>query len=190
MGFNSKKKKNKYKPYKTSKPGFRKRNYLKYIRVLRYYIRAKYGLPDPEMEMLLFLYDRTWFTKKYFIQFGKLMRWNRRRLEQFFEVGLLERIPTKKDPADGRLIYSSRMKLSLKARRIVEHYYDIIEGGEIPSHHIRFEKQREVNSTDEIYIKFIEEVMKKGLLHDKRELSEEAYAHSKMFSTRRAQFND
>jgi hypothetical protein len=32
-------------------------NYLKYWRVVRYFINAKYGITQPDLEMLIFLYD-------------------------------------------------------------------------------------------------------------------------------------
>jgi hypothetical protein len=36
-------------------------NYLKYWRVVRYFIQAKYGITQPDLEMMLFLYDEPYF---------------------------------------------------------------------------------------------------------------------------------
>ena len=41
-------------------------NYLKYWRVIRYWIKAKYNLSTPDLEMLLFLYSEDIFNKDQF----------------------------------------------------------------------------------------------------------------------------
>ena len=38
-------------------------DYLKYWRVIRYWVKAKYGLSTPDLDMLLFLYSEEMFNK-------------------------------------------------------------------------------------------------------------------------------
>jgi hypothetical protein len=38
-------------------------DYLKYWRVIRYYIKNKYGLTQADLDILLFLYSEQYFTK-------------------------------------------------------------------------------------------------------------------------------
>jgi len=42
---------------------------LKYWRVIRYFIKAKYGLTTADLDMLLFLYSEEIFSKKKFEEF-------------------------------------------------------------------------------------------------------------------------
>ena len=48
-------------------------NYLKYWRVVRYFINAKYGISQPDLEMLIFLYDEPYFTRAKFKEFNNCL---------------------------------------------------------------------------------------------------------------------
>ena len=41
-------------------------NYLKYWRIIRYWVKAKYNLTTPDIEMILFLYSEDYFNKTKF----------------------------------------------------------------------------------------------------------------------------
>ena len=41
----------------------KKNDYLKYWRVIRYFVKAKYGLSTADLEVLLFLYSEKYFGK-------------------------------------------------------------------------------------------------------------------------------
>jgi hypothetical protein len=57
-------------------------NYLKYWRVVRYFINAKYGISQPDLEMLLFLYDEPYFTRAKFKEFDKVFSWDKDRFNR------------------------------------------------------------------------------------------------------------
>ena len=44
-------------------------NYLKYWRVVRFWVKAKHNLNTPELEMMLFLYSEEYFNKTKFKEF-------------------------------------------------------------------------------------------------------------------------
>jgi CDP-diacylglycerol pyrophosphatase len=51
-------------------PNWRKpppQDYLKYWRVVRYFVKAKYGLPQADLDILLFLYSEKYFSKDKFM---------------------------------------------------------------------------------------------------------------------------
>jgi len=48
-------------------------DYLKYWRVIRYWVKAKYNIGTPELELLLFLYSEQMFTKSRFQEFETIM---------------------------------------------------------------------------------------------------------------------
>ena len=44
-------------------------DYLKYWRVIRYWVKAKYGIGTPDIDMILFLYSEDYFNKTKFIDY-------------------------------------------------------------------------------------------------------------------------
>jgi len=56
-------------------------NYLKYWRVIRYWVKAKYKLSTPEIDMILFLYSEEYFNKTKFKEFEELMSWDVKRFD-------------------------------------------------------------------------------------------------------------
>ena len=57
-------------------------DYLKYWRVIRYFIKAKYGLSQGELEMLLFLRSEKYFSKDSFDEYDELISWDKNRFEK------------------------------------------------------------------------------------------------------------
>ena len=52
---------------------------LKYWRVIRYFIKQKYGLTTADLDMLLFLYSEDIFSKEKFEEFDNLLSWDENR---------------------------------------------------------------------------------------------------------------
>jgi len=67
-------------------------NYLKYWRVVRYFINAKYGISQPDLEMLIFLSDEHYFTKAKFKEFNKVFSWDKDRFERLRRNGWIEKV--------------------------------------------------------------------------------------------------
>jgi hypothetical protein len=59
-----------------------KSNYLKYWRVIRYFIKAKYKLTQAELDVLLFLHDEKYFSKEKFEEFNNLLSWDVNRFDK------------------------------------------------------------------------------------------------------------
>jgi len=62
-------------------------DYLKYWRVIRYFIKARYGLTQDDLDMLLFLNSENYFSKDKFDEFDELMSWNKNRFENLRQAG-------------------------------------------------------------------------------------------------------
>jgi len=109
-------KKQKKTPTYQARP--REHNFLKYWRVVKYYIKTKYEISEPEIEMLLFLYDESVFSKKSFNQFSKTMSWDKNRFKKMMDDGYIkiwrERRETQR---------SSLYELTIKSKRICNHLY-------------------------------------------------------------------
>jgi len=57
-------------------------NWLKYFRVVRYYVCKKHDVSLPDLEMLLFLYSEGLFTRSDFSEFEEIMSWDVKRFER------------------------------------------------------------------------------------------------------------
>ena len=125
-------------------------DYLKYWRVIRYFIKQKYGLTQAELEMLLFLRSEKYFSKDDFDEFDELLSWNKNRFEKLRQEGWIEVF--RKKEGKRRVVY----QLSYKAQRMITTLYKKLEGEEIPeskSSNPLFLKN--VSYTDKVYRNFI-----------------------------------
>jgi hypothetical protein len=63
--------------------------FLKYWRVVRYYIKRKYGITPAELDMLLYLYDLPYFKKADFNFYNNSMSWDKKRFIEMKRKGLI-----------------------------------------------------------------------------------------------------
>ena len=66
------------------------KDYLKYWRVVRYFIKSKYGLTTADLDMLLFLNSEGYFSKDDFYEFNELLSWDKNRFENLRTNGWIE----------------------------------------------------------------------------------------------------
>ena len=102
-------------------------NYLKYWRVVRYFINAKYGISQPDLEMLIFLYDEPYFTRAKFKEFDKTFSWDKDRFNRLVRNGWVEKVSVESKSRLG--VYN----LTYKAKRVIGYAYALIEGKEFPT---------------------------------------------------------
>lgn len=130
-------------------------DYLKYWRVIRYFIKAKYGLSQGELEMLLFLRSEKYFSKDSFDEYDELISWDKNRFEKLRKDEWIDVF--RKKEGNRRVVY----QLSYKAQRMLTTLYKKIEGEEIPeskSSNPMF--LRNVKYTDKVYRNFIKKMNK------------------------------
>ena len=65
-------------------------DYLKYWRVIRYFIKAKYGLSQADLDILLFLRSENYFDKNDFDEFNELVSWDKNRFENLRDEACIE----------------------------------------------------------------------------------------------------
>ena len=101
-----------------------KHDFLKYWRVVRYYVKAKYDLTTPDLEMLLFLYSEKYFSRSDFKIYSEIMAWDRNRFDRLRTNGWLDifRKPNRK--AGVGAIYM----LSMKGRQAIKNIYLFLMG--------------------------------------------------------------
>ena len=129
-------------------------DYLKYWRVVRYFIKAKYKLTQEDLDMLLFLYSEKYFDKSKFKEFNNLLGWNKNRFEKLKRQGWIDVIKPYKF-GGPKALYG----VSFKCAKMLDSVYDKLEGGPIPmakSKNPIFLAQ--VGYSDKMYRKMIEKM--------------------------------
>lgn len=102
-----------------------KSDYLKFYRVINKYIKLKYDLSQPDLDMIMFLYSEGYFGTGEFNEFASVINWDRRRFLRLIEDGWIEKFRERK--GRRRALYT----LTFKAKRMVDSYYRKLNGGPI-----------------------------------------------------------
>ena len=121
-------------------------DYLKFWRVIRYFYKAKYGLNQADLDMILFLYSESYFSKDKFIQFDELLSWDESRFDRLLRDEWI--VVFRKRMGARKALY----ELSYKGTRMVTEIYKKLNGDEIPtssSYNPMFQKN--VSYTDKVY---------------------------------------
>ncbi len=128
-------------------------DYLKYWRVIRYFVKAKYKLSQADLDIILFLYSEKYFDKGKFDEFDELLSWDVKRFNRLLKDGWIQSF--RKKVGNRRTVY----QLSYKASRMVHSIYQKLNGEEIPvsnNHNPMF--LRKVNYSDKVYRNMIKEM--------------------------------
>ena len=130
-------------------------DYLKYWRVIRYFVKRQYNLTTAELEMLLFLNSEDIFSRDKFEEFEQLMPWSDDRFFKLKKQGWIELFRPK----------TSRRKplyqLSYKTNRLISSVYKKLNGQEIPVTSKRNKLfAKNVKYTDKVYRRIIKDMNK------------------------------
>ena len=127
-----------------------KSDYLKYWRVVRQFIKAKHGLSQSDLDILLFLKSEEYFSKDKFKEFDDLISWERNRFERLRQEGWIEVF--RKRMGKRKALYS----MSQKGKRVTTSIYKYLNGKEIPTSNDGNPMfLRNVSYTDKVYRNFI-----------------------------------
>lgn len=118
-------------------------DYLKYWRIIRYWIKAKYGLTTPDLEMLLFLYSEHLFKKTDFKEYEEIMSWDVNRFDRLLRDGWIH-VWRKRKGGEATLY-----ELTYKTKRIIDTIYKKLNGEEISERNPLFYKN--ISYADKVY---------------------------------------
>jgi hypothetical protein len=127
-----------------------KSNYLKYWRVIRQYVKVRYGLNQADLDMLLFLYSEKYFGKDKFQEFNEILSWDVKRFDRLLADGWIQNFRERRVGQKG--LYA----LSYKANRMIGSIYKKLDGEDIPMtmcNNPMFKKK--VDYSDKVYRNFI-----------------------------------
>ena len=130
-------------------------DYLKYWRVIRYFIKAKYKITTGELDVLLFLYSEKYFSKDKFNEFDELISWDVNRFNKLLRDGWV--VVFRKRQGKKKALY----EVSYKGRRMLGSMYKKLSGEEIPeSPSVNPMFLKNVSYTDKVYRNMIVEMNK------------------------------
>jgi hypothetical protein len=130
-------------------------DYLKYWRVIRYFILKKYKLTTGELDVLLFLYSEKYFSKEKFNEFDELISWDVNRFNRLLRDGWV--VVFRKRQGKKKALY----EVSYKGRRMLGSMYKKLSGEEIPeSPSVNPMFLKNVSYTDKVYRNMIIEMNK------------------------------
>ena len=130
-----------------------KSDYLKYWRVIRQFIKSKYGLTQADLDMLLFLYSEDYFSKDKFQEFNELLSWDVTRFDRLRRDKWIEVF--RKNMGKRKALYT----LSYKTKRMIDSLYKKLNGEEIPTSPSKNPMfKRNVKYSDKVYRNFIKEM--------------------------------
>jgi DNA-binding MarR family transcriptional regulator len=112
------------KNYKRIEP---KQDWLKYWRVVRFWVREAYGLSYPDLEMLLFLYSEDLFSYKDFERYELIMSWDVVRFQRLSSEGWITK--WRKHSNKQCALYT----LSFKGKSLISSVYRKLSGLEVIS---------------------------------------------------------
>lgn len=102
-------------------------DYLKYWRIIRYYMKAKHGLTQSDLDMILFLSSEGYFDSSKFESYAQIISWQVLRFKNLVRNGWIEVF--RKRYGAQRAIY----QLSSKSKNMVTDIYKKLSGEEIPT---------------------------------------------------------
>jgi len=146
-------------------------DYLKYWRVIRYYILRKNNLKPAELETLIFLRSEKYFTKNDFDKFTEVYPWNSRRFDDLLSHGWIE-VFSKPKTHPRKKKFKTIYQLSQKSKRVIKDMYDKLSGEELsvdPQTNPMFRKN--VKYTDKVYRNMI--IKMNEFIRQQRHLSQE-----------------
>ena len=88
-------------------------DYLKYWKVVRYFVKAKYKINTADLDMLLFLYSERYFSKSQFKEFNELLSWDINRFSRLLRDGWISVF--RKRQGNKKTLY----ELSYKGKRMI-----------------------------------------------------------------------
>lgn len=139
--------------YDRKQPTF---DYLKYLRVVRYWVKRVHGVGLADLEMLLFLYSERLFKRSDFNEYEELFSWDVSRFDKLLRDGWVSK--WRKNKGSEAALY----EVSHKGKRLILSFYKKLAGeekvSESPQRNPIFKKSSPY--TDKVYKRAIKRMNK------------------------------
>lgn len=133
-------------------------DFLKYWRVVRYWVKRKYDLNTEELDILLYLYSEGIFKRSVFKEFEGILNWNKNRFNSLLRKGLIISWRDKTCPKGRAKLY----KLSVKGKRICNTVYrKLLQEEKISESRVNNPIFGKASYSDKMYRKIIKKMNEK-----------------------------
>ena len=105
-------------------------DYLKYWKVVKYWVKRKYKINTGDLELMLFLYSEHLFNKTKFEEYNELMSWDTNRFYKLIKEGWIHQWRKKKGKE------AALYELTYKAKRMVNNVYDKLNGNDFSESYV------------------------------------------------------
>jgi len=131
-------------------------DYLKYFRIVRYWVKRTHNLSLPDLEMLLFLYSERLFKRSDFNDYEEIFSWDVKRFERLRQDGWIS--IWRKAKGSQPALY----EVSYKGKRLIVSIYKKLAGEETISEVAQRNPIFKKNSpyTDKVYRRAIKRMNK------------------------------
>lgn len=129
------------------------RGYLKYWRVIRQYYKAKHGVSQSDLDVLLFMYDEGYFGRDRFDEYARITGWDQPRFYRMLNAGWFEVF--RKANGNKKAIY----RMTEKGKLLCADIYRKLNGEDIPMALCNNPMvARKARYSDKIYLDMIREM--------------------------------
>jgi hypothetical protein len=101
-----------------------KNDYLKYLKVARYWIQKKYNINLADLEMLLFMNGEKFFARSDFKMYNNVFSFDKRRFDRLMEEGWFEEFRERK------WTECALYEMSKRGKSVMNEFYRKLEGVE------------------------------------------------------------
>ena len=105
-------------------------DYLKYWKVIKYWVKRKYKINTGDLELMLFLYSEHLFNKTKFEEYNELMSWDNNRFYKLIKEGWIHQWRKKKGKE------AALYELTYKAKRMINNVYDKLNGNDFSESYV------------------------------------------------------
>jgi len=105
-------------------------DYLKYWKVIKYWVKRKYNINTGDLELMLFLYSEHLFNKTKFEEYNELMSWDTNRFYKLIKEGWIHQWRKKKGKE------AALYELTYKAKRMINNVYDKLNGNDFSESYV------------------------------------------------------
>jgi hypothetical protein len=99
-----------------------KSDFLKYWKLIRYWVRHKYGITQHDLDIMFFLYSEGYFMRSDIKEFESLFPWDKKRFKRLLDEGWIHIF---RKPARGQ---PTLYEISHKGHQMVKDIYNKLNG--------------------------------------------------------------
>jgi hypothetical protein len=134
-------------------------DYLKYWKVVKYWVKRKYTISSGDLDLLLFLYSEHLFNKTKFEEFNELMSWDSNRFYRLIKEGWIHKWREKKGKQ------AALYELTYAGKRMIDNVYKKLNGEKFSESYVNNPIfKHDVKFRDKVYRNYMKKINQENRL--------------------------